>query len=185
MQNRRLKVAYRSNENAYFVHPTAIIDEDVTIGEGAKIWAFSHVMSGAKIGKNCIIGEKVHIGPNVTLGEHCKVQNGVNLYAGVTAEDFVFFGPNCQTTNEKHIGLTDLEGNPYSDWTAGRTIFRQGCSIGANAVVVCGSESTPTEIGSYAIVGAGAVVVSSVPGCAIVVGNPARLLRYRSQKITK
>lgn len=167
---------------AYFAHPTAIIEEGAEIGEGSKIWAFSHIMKGAKIGKNCNVGERVHIGANVVIGDACKIQNGVNLYSGVIAESYVFFGPNCQTTNEKSIGLLGDDLAPHATWTLGHILFKKGCAIGANAVVVCGTEKNPTIIGERAIVGAGAVVTRSVPAGKVVVGNPARVLESRRGK---
>lgn len=165
----------------YQAHPTCIIEESSTIGEGTKIWAFSHVMHGAKIGRFCIIGERVHIGANVVIGDFCKIQNGVNLYEGVTAEDHVFFGPNCQTTNEKQIGLLGNNFEPHATWVLGHIVFKTGCAIGANAVIVCGTASKPTVIGERAVIGAGSVVTGSVPDGATVVGNPARILT-KSQK---
>lgn len=158
----------------YFIHPTAIVEKNVEIGEGTKIWANSHIMSGAKLGKNCVIGENVHIGREVVLGDHCKVQNGVNLYTGVTAEDYVFFGPACQTTNELHIGLLDVNDSPIKNWILGYTHFKRGSAVGANATIICGTKENPTTIGKHAKIGSGAVVTKSVKDYTTVVGNPAR-----------
>lgn len=119
-----LKEQYSMAGGVFYKHETAIV-ESKDIGIGTKIWAHSHIMKGAKIGKNCIIGENVHIGSDVVLGDNCKVQNGVNLYTGVTAEDFVFFGPACQTTNELHIGLLDENDQPVENWTLGYTHFKR------------------------------------------------------------
>ena len=131
----------------YFVHDTAIIDEGVEIGENTKIWAFSHVMTGAKIGKNCIIGEGVHIGTNVVVGDNCKIQNHSILYEGVSLEDSVFIGPNVITTN-------DIEPDSGDSWKYRfrETKFKRGCSIGANSTIICGN-----EIGESSLVGAGSV----------------------------
>lgn len=162
----------------YRKHFSANIEEGAEIGSGSIIWANSHIMKRAKLGKNCIVGENVHIASGVVLGDGCKVQNGVNLYTGVIAEDFVFFGPACQTTNELHIGLLDPSTNlPYTSWTLGYTLFKRGCAVGANATIVCGTKDNPTVIGEMAIVGSGAVVTKSVNAYSTVVGNPAKALK--------
>jgi acetyltransferase-like isoleucine patch superfamily enzyme len=165
----------------YYKHPTAIVEEGAEIGAGTKIWANSHVMKNAKLGKNCVIGENVHIGTGVVLGDGCKVQNSVNLYTGVTAEDYVFFGPACQTTNELNIGLLDKDGKPHTSWELGHTLFKRGCAIGANATIICGKKDNPTIIGEMAVVGSGAVVTKSVAPNTTVVGNPARTLTRRNK----
>ena len=169
-------------EGIYYVHPTATIEPGAVIGKGTKVWAHSHIMREAVIGAQCIIGENVHIGAKVKLGHGCKVQNGVNLYEGVEAEDDCFFGPASQTTNELHIGLLSSDGERKSGWTLGRTIFRRGCAIGANATIICGEQESPTIIGRQSIVGAGSVVTKSVEDFAIVIGNPAKLFRYIGKK---
>ena len=148
----------------YFVHGTAIIDNGVSIGAGSKIWHFSHVLSGSRIGENCNIGQNVVIGPDVTIGNGCKVQNNVSIFKGVTIEDDVFCGPSMVFTNvfnpRAHIRRMD-ELRP--------TLVRKGATIGANATIVCG-----TTLGRYAFVGAGALVNRDVPDHALVVGNPSR-----------
>jgi len=160
----------------YFAHPTAIIEDGADIGEGCMIWAHSHISATAQIGKGCTIGENVYIGKLVVLGNHCKVQNGVNLYTGVTAEDYVFFGPAVQTTNENHIGLLDRFGNPNTSWELGYTHFKRGAAIGSNATIRCGSRNNPTVIGVQSVVGSGSVVTKSVPDFTTVVGNPAKIM---------
>jgi predicted dehydrogenase/acetyltransferase-like isoleucine patch superfamily enzyme len=152
------------------VHPTAIVDDNCTIGVGTRIWHFSHVLSGSRIGAHCTIGQNVAIGPDVRIGDRCKIQNNVSLYKGVTLEDGVFCGPSCVFTNVL---------NPRAE-VERKTEFRptyigRGATIGANATIVCG-----TRIGSYALVGAGAVVTSDVPDFALAVGVPARRIGWVS-----
>lgn len=158
-----------NNNLKYFVHKSAIIDNNVTIGEGTKIWAFTHIMSESKIGKNCIIGEGVHIGANVIIGDNVKIQNHSLVYSGVIIEDDVFLGPNTVTTN-------DFEPISQGDWSSRfrKTIFKKGCSIGANCTIICGN-----IIGEYSFVGAGSVVTKNVEPSTVVVGNPARFLRKK------
>ena len=148
----------------YFVHESSYVDERVEIGEGTKIWHFSHVLSGSRIGENCNIGQNVVIGPEVTMGKGCKIQNNVSIYKGVTLEDEVFCGPSMVFTNvynpRSAIGRMD-ELRP--------TLVKKGASIGANATILCG-----ITIGCYSFVGAGAVVLKDVPNYALVVGNPGR-----------
>jgi UDP-2-acetamido-3-amino-2,3-dideoxy-glucuronate N-acetyltransferase len=148
----------------YSVHPTAIIDENCEIGEGTKIWHFSHIMSGCKIGKRCNIGQNVVVSPQVILGENVKVQNNISLYTGVICEDDVFLGPSMVFTNVINPRSAIVRKDEYR-----KTIVRKGASIGANATVVCGN-----EIGQYAMIGAGAVITKEVPAYALVYGNPAR-----------
>ena len=147
-----------------FIHETAIIDEPSDIGEGTRIWHFSHVSRNSKIGANCNIGQNAFIGSGVTIGDDCKIQNNVNVYEGVILEDHVFCGPSMVFTNVV---------NPRSEISRKHefktTLVRQGATIGANATVVCG-----VTIGLYAFVGAGAVVTKDVPDYALVIGNPAR-----------
>ena len=146
------------------IHPTAVIDEGCTIGEGTRIWHFSHVMQGARVGKSCNIGQNVVISPGAIVGDRVKIQNNVSVYTGVTVEDDTFLGPSCVFTNvinpRSFISRKD-EFRP--------TIVRRGASIGANATIVCGN-----EIGEYAMIGAGAVVTKDVPPYSLWVGNPAR-----------
>lgn len=153
----------------YFVHPTSIIDDDVIIGEGTKIWHFCHIQSGARIGSNCSFGQNVNISNNVTIGNGCKVQNNVSVYEGVELEDYVFCGPSCVFTND----LTPRAKYPKGSAGYKKTIVREGASIGANATVVCGH-----EIGRWALIGAGAVVTDNVPDYALMLGVPARLAGF-------
>ena len=148
----------------YSVHPSAIVDENCEIGEGTKIWHFSHIMSGCKIGKRCNIGQNVVVSPQVILGENVKVQNNVSIYTGVICEDDVFLGPSMVFTNVINPRSAIVRKDEYR-----KTIVRKGASIGANATVVCGN-----EIGQYAMIGAGAVITKEVPAYALVYGNPAR-----------
>ena len=147
----------------YFAHPTAIIDENCEIGEGTKIWHFSHIMSGSKIGKKCNIGQNVVVSPKVRLGDNVKVQNNVSIYTGVICEDDVFLGPSMVFTNVINPRSAITRKDEFM-----KTIVRKGASIGANATVVCGN-----EIGQYAMIGAGAVITKNVPAYALVYGNPA------------
>lgn len=156
--------APRAKPDGCFVHPTACIDEGVTIGAGTKIWHFSHLMSGTRLGRNCNLGQNVVAGPDVTIGNNVKIQNNVSVYRGVTLEDDVFCGPSMVFTNviNPRSGINRMgELRP--------TLVRRGATIGANATIVCGR-----TIGCYAFVGAGAVVTRDVPDYALVLGNPAR-----------
>jgi len=155
----------------YFADPSAIIDPGCTIGQGTKIWHFSHIMTGAVIGKNCNIGQNVVVSPEVILGNNVKVQNNVSIYTGVTCEDDVFLGPSCVFTNVINPRSQVNRRNEYA-----RTIVKHGASIGANATIVCGN-----DIGEYAFVGAGAVVTKNVDPYALVVGNPAIQIGWISQ----
>ncbi len=148
----------------YFVHPSAIVDGDCSIGEGVKIWHFSHIMDGCEIGDNCNLGQNVFVASGVILGRNVKVQNNVSIYAGVICEDDVFLGPSMVFTNVFNPRSAIIRKDEYR-----KTIVRRGASIGANATIVCGY-----EIGEYAFIGAGAVVTKPVPAYALVVGNPAR-----------
>ena len=148
----------------YFAHPSAVIDEDCEIGEGTKIWHFSHIMSGSKIGRRCNIGQNVVISPEVVLGDNVKVQNNVSIYTGVICEDDVFLGPSMVFTNVINPRSAITRKDEYR-----KTIVRKGASIGANATIVCGN-----EIGQFAMIGAGAVITKKVPSYALVYGNPAR-----------
>lgn len=151
--------------NKYFVHPTSIIDENVTIGAGTKIWHFSHIQSGAVIGNNCTLGQNVNISNNVKMGDGCKLQNNVSLYEGIELENYVFCGPSCVFTND----LTPRAKYPKGRAAYVRTLVREGATIGANATIVCGH-----SIGKWAMIGAGAVVASNVPDYALMIGVPAR-----------
>ena len=149
----------------YYIHPTSVADDDVTIGEGTRIWHFSHIQSGAVIGKNCSLGQNVNVSNNVRIGDGCKLQNNVSLYEGVELEDYVFCGPSCVFTND----LTPRAKYPKGRAGYKKTLIRTGASIGANATVVCGH-----TVGRWALIGAGAVVTSDVPDHALMLGVPAR-----------
>ena len=155
----------------YFAHETAVIDENCQIGEGTKIWHFSHIMTGCVIGTNCNIGQNVVISPEVVLGNNVKVQNNVSVYTGVICEDDVFLGPSCVFTNVTNPRSAVNRKSQYSGTHVGK-----GATIGANATVVCGH-----DIGAYAFIGAGAVVTKHVPDYALLVGNPARQLGWMSE----
>ncbi|MFM8317897.1 MAG: acyltransferase, partial [Bacteroidota bacterium] len=153
---------------AYSAHPTAVIDEGSQIGDGTKIWHFSHIMNGCLIGNNCNIGQNVVISPEVVLGSNVKIQNNVSLYTGVVCEDDVFLGPSCVFTNVVNPRSAVNRRGQYAQTKVG-----QGASIGANATIVCGH-----DIGKFAFIGAGAVVTKHVPDYALVVGNPARQIGW-------
>jgi len=148
----------------FFVHPSAIIEEGAEIGAGTRIWHFSHIMPGCKVGNHCNIGQNVVIMPGVTLGNNVKVQNNVSLYTGVTCEDDVFLGPSCVFTNVINPRSAIERKNEYKE-----TRVLKGASIGANATIICGH-----QIGRYAFIGAGAVVTKDVPDYALFFGNPAK-----------
>jgi UDP-2-acetamido-3-amino-2,3-dideoxy-glucuronate N-acetyltransferase len=154
------------------VHESAYIDDpDTPIGSGTRIWHFSHVLGGVRIGSNCIIGQNVVIGPRVSVGDRCKIQNNVSIYEGVALEAGVFCGPSCVFTNVS-IPRADIERK--SEYK--QTLVRRGASIGANATIVCGH-----ELGAYCFVAAGAVVTSDVPAFALVAGVPARRVGWVSR----
>jgi UDP-2-acetamido-3-amino-2,3-dideoxy-glucuronate N-acetyltransferase len=157
-----------SNVSNYFVHESSYVDDGVTIGEGTKIWHFSHIIKGSKIGKNCIIGQNVVIGPDVTVGNKCKIQNNVSLYKGVELEDEVFCGPSCVFTNVYNPRAFIERKHEFR-----KTLVKRGSTIGANATIVCG-----VTIGEYALVAAGAVVKIDVPNHAIVAGVPAKQIGW-------
>jgi UDP-2-acetamido-3-amino-2,3-dideoxy-glucuronate N-acetyltransferase len=150
-------------EPPYFVHESSYIDNNVEIGEGTKIWHFTHILPDTKIGKSCSIGQNVCIGPKVTIGDNVKIQNNVSLYEGVIVENDVFIGPSCVFTNVLNPRSTVSRKNEFK-----QTILKKGCSIGANATIVCGN-----IIGEYSLVAAGAVVTKHVGKNEIVAGNPA------------
>lgn len=152
------------NQN-YFVHESSYIDENAIIGDGTKIWHFCHIQSGARIGKNCSLGQNVNISNHVKIGDGVKIQNNVSVYEGVELEDYVFCGPSCVFTND----LTPRSKYPKGTQGYKKTLVKIGASIGANATIVCGH-----TIGSWSLIGAGAVVVSDVPNHALMLGVPAR-----------
>ena len=159
-----------TSTTAYFAHETAIIDEGCEIGNGTRIWHFSHIMPNCKIGENCNLGQNVVISPDVVLGNNVKVQNNVSIYTGVVCEDDVFLGPSMVFTNVINPRSAVNRRNQYV-----RTLVKKGVSIGANATIVCGH-----PIGEYAFIGAGAVVTKEVPAYALLVGNPARQIGWMS-----
>ncbi len=159
-----------TNED-YYAHETAIIDAGCVIGAGTRIWHFSHIMPGCRIGKQCNLGQNVVVSPDVILGDNVKVQNNVSIYTGVICEDDVFLGPSMVFTNVTNPRSAVVRRGQYA-----RTTVRKGASIGANATVVCGY-----DIGEYAFIGAGAVVTKNVPAYALVVGNPARQMGWMSE----
>lgn len=155
----------------YFAHETAVIDDHCQIGEGTKIWHFSHIMSGCILGEGCNIGQNVVISPEVVLGKNVKVQNNVSIYTGVTCDDDVFLGPSCVFTNVINPRSAVNRKSEYA-----KTHVGKGASIGANATIVCGH-----DIGEYAFIGAGAVVTKTVLPYALVVGNPAKQMGWISE----
>jgi UDP-2-acetamido-3-amino-2,3-dideoxy-glucuronate N-acetyltransferase len=157
--------------SSYFAHPTAVIDEGCTIGEGTRIWHFSHIMPNSKIGKHCNIGQNVVISPDVVLGNNVKVQNNVSIYTGVICDDDVFLGPSMVFTNVINPRSAIIRKNEYA-----KTHVKKGATIGANATIVCGN-----DIGEYAFIGAGAVVTKEVAAYALVIGNPARQTGWMSE----
>ncbi len=155
----------------YFAHESAFVDEGCQIGEGVKIWHFSHVMPNCELGDGCNIGQNVVISPDVKLGKNVKIQNNVSIYTGVICEDDVFLGPSMVFTNVINPRSAVNRKNEYA-----KTIVKKGASIGANATIVCGH-----DIGEFAFIGAGAVVTKTVPAYALVVGNPARQIGWMSE----
>lgn len=153
-----------NDQMKYFTHPTACIDEGVSIGKGTKIWNFSHILKGSIIGENCIFGQNVCAGPNVTIGNHVKIQNNVSIYTAVTLEDDVFCGPSCVFTNVYTPRAFIERKHEYLP-----TLVKKGATIGANATIICG-----VTIGQYALIGAGAVVKENVRDYALIVGVPGK-----------
>lgn len=162
-----------ADEKKFYVNPHAVVDDNVVIGDGTKVWHFSHVQSGAVIGQKCVIGQNVNIANNVHIGNFVKIQNNVSVYEGVELEDYVFCGPSMVFTNIL---------NPRSKYPQVgaefyiKTLVREGASLGANSTIVCGH-----TIGRFAMVGAGSVVTKDVPDFALVVGNPARIVGWYSE----
>lgn len=155
----------------YQADATAVIDPGCVIGEGTRIWHFSHIMAGCVIGRDCTIGQNVVVSPGVILGDHVKVQNNVSIYTGVQCEREVFLGPSCVFTNVINPRSVISRKDQFKE-----TLVCQGATIGANATIVCGH-----TIGSYALIGAGAVVTKDVPPYALVVGNPSRQIGWVSE----
>jgi UDP-2-acetamido-3-amino-2,3-dideoxy-glucuronate N-acetyltransferase len=159
------------SQSTFYAHPTAVIDEGCSIGEGTKIWHFSHIMPKCKLGKNCNIGQNVVVSPEVVLGNNVKVQNNVSIYTGVTCDDDVFLGPSMVFTNVINPRSAVNRKDQYA-----KTHVGKGVSIGANATIVCGH-----DIGEFAFIGAGAVVTKNVPAYALLVGNPAKQIGWMSE----
>lgn len=155
----------------YFSHPTAIIDDNCSIGDNTKIWHFSHIMSHSVIGESCNLGQNVVISPHVVLGQNVKVQNNVSIYTGVICEDDVFLGPSMVFTNVINPRSAIVRKDEYK-----QTLICKGASIGANATIICGN-----TIGNYAMIGAGAVVTKSIEPYALIVGNPAKQIGWISE----
>src|SRR5215212_1376710 len=156
---------------SFFSHPTAIIDAGATIGDGTKIWHFAHISPGAVIGERCIFGQNTMVADGVTIGSNVKVQNNVAIYTGTVIEDDVFLGPSCVLTNVTNPRSQVKRHSLYET-----THLKRGCTVGANATIVCG-----VTIGKYAFVGAGSVVTKNIPDYALVVGNPARQVGWMSR----
>ncbi len=155
----------------YFAHKTAEIDQNCIIGEGTKIWHFSHIMSESELGKKCNIGQNVVVAPGVVLGNNVKVQNNVSIYTGVVCEDDVFLGPSMVFTNITNPRSAVVRRDKYI-----RTKVRKGATIGANATIICGN-----ELGSYCLIGAGAVITKEVAPYALVIGNPGKQIGWVSE----
>jgi UDP-2-acetamido-3-amino-2,3-dideoxy-glucuronate N-acetyltransferase len=155
----------------YYAHSTAVIDDNCQIGDGTRIWHFSHVMSGAVIGNNCNLGQNVVVSPKVVLGNNVRVQNNVSIYEGVICEDDVFLGPSMVLTNVINPRSAVSRKNEFKT-----TLIKRGASIGANATIICGN-----TIHEFAFIGAGTVVTKDVPAYALIVGNPGRLVGWMSE----
>lgn len=151
-----------------FIHQSSIIDEGVSLGNGCKVWHFTHILSGSVIGNNCSFGQNCVVGPNIKMGNNCKVQNNVSIYEGVECEDDVFLGPSMVFTNVINPRAFINRRGEFK-----KTLLKQGSSVGANVTIVCG-----IVIGKYAFIGAGSVVIKDVPDFALVVGNPARQIGW-------
>ena len=158
---------------SFYRHESAYVDEKTEIGDGTKIWHFSHVHSGAKIGSKCVLGQNVNIGSNVVVGNFCKIQNYVSVYEGVTLEDYVFCGPSMVFTNilDPRCKYPQAGSEFYI-----KTLVKEGASIGANATIICGN-----TLGKHCFVGAGALVTKDVPDYALVIGSPAKIIGWVSE----
>ena len=152
----------------YFVHESSYIDDDVRIGENTKIWHFSHVMKGAKVGNDCSLGQNVNVGNNAVIGDRCRIQNNVSVYEGVEIEDNVFCGPSCVFTN-----VTTPRAHFPVHGVYAKTLIKEGASLGANCTVVCGH-----TVGKSALIGSGAVVAKDVKDYALMVGVPAKQIGW-------
>jgi UDP-2-acetamido-3-amino-2,3-dideoxy-glucuronate N-acetyltransferase len=161
-----------SRDQNYFVHESSYVDDGCQIGAGSKIWHFSHILGGVKMGEGCVIAQNVMIGPDVTMGKGCKVQNNVSLYKGVHLADNVFCGPSCVFTNVLNPRANVERKDEFRETHVG-----EGATIGANSTIVCGH-----DIGAYAMIGAGAVVTKHVPAHALMVGVPAKQIGWVSHE---
>ncbi len=161
-------------KTSFFVHESSYVDDNVIIGEGTKIWHFSHIQKGTTIGNNCSLGQNVNIGNNVKIGNSVKIQNNVSVYEGVELEDYVFCGPSMVFTNIK-LPRSEFPQRGAEFYT--KTLVKKSASIGANATIVCG-----VTIGEYALIGSGAVVTKDVPDFSLVVGNPGRVIGMVDKK---
>lgn len=157
--------------NNYFTHPSAIVDEGSTIGADTKIWHFCHIMSGSTIGSNCVLGQNVMVANGVILGDNVKVQNNVSIYSGVECEDDVFLGPSMVFTNVLNPRSAINRRGQYL-----KTIVKKGCTVGANATIICG-----ITLGEYSFIGAGAVVTKNVAPYALIIGNPGKQKGWMSE----
>lgn len=166
-----MKKDKKPENKPFFAHDSAFVDEGAEIGAGTKIWHFSHIMKGARIGERCIFGQNVNVDSGTVIGNNVKVQNNVSIYRGTVIENDVFLGPSCVLTN-----VTNPRSQVNRHGLYEKTVFKRGCTIGANATIVCG-----VTIGRYAFVGAGAVVTRDVPDYALVMGNPARQKGWMSR----
>lgn len=160
-------------DKSFYINQYAVVDDGVEIGEGTKVWHFSHIQSGSKIGKKCVFGQNVNVGNNVTIGDYCKVQNNVSIYEGVTLEDYVFCGPSMVFTNilDPKCKYPQVGAQFYV-----KTLVKEGASIGANATIVCGN-----TLGKHCMIGAGSVVTKDVPDYALVIGTPGRVVGWVSE----
>ncbi len=165
------EVTKDKNQHLYFAHPSACVDEGAEIGRGTKIWHYSHIMKGAQIGERCVIGQNVNVDGGTIIGNNVKIQNNVSVYTGIVVEDDVFLGPACVVTN---VTNPRSQVNRHSLYESTR--LKRGCTIGANATIVCG-----VTVGCYGFVGAGSVVTKNVPDFALVLGNPARQVGWMSR----
>ncbi len=161
----------KKEDSSFFVHESSYVDSNVRIGKGTKIWHFSHVLGGSILGRECKIGQNVVIGPDVVIGDNVKIQNNVSVYKGVTLENDVFCGPSCVFTNVINPRSEIIRMDEVRS-----TVVKKGASIGANATIVCGH-----NVGQYAFIGAGAVVVKDVPDYALVIGVPGKIVGYMCQ----
>ena len=161
------------NKQTYFIHASSFVDDHVEIGEGTKVWHFSHIQGGTRIGRNCVFGQNVNVGNNVVIGNYCKIQNNVSIYEGVELEDYVFCGPSMVFTNivDPRVEFPQRGSEFYV-----KTLVKYGASIGANATIVCGH-----DIGRFAFIAAGAVVTKHVPDYALMAGVPAKRVGWMSR----